>query len=70
MMEYLRGGIGRISGSSRMMESSLRINDDKMLTIRALSLDAAEFDEAPNRLGGLLELQPADPRPNSGTDQG
>ena len=46
------------------------INDNKMLAVGALCLGASELDEAPDRLRGLLELQPAHPRPNSGTGQG
>ena len=41
-----------------------------MLAIGTLSLNASKFEKAPDRLCGLFELQPADPRPNSGTDQG
>ncbi|HYR89044.1 MAG TPA: hypothetical protein VE422_33525 [Terriglobia bacterium] len=40
-----------------------------VFTVGALSLHATEPDETPNGLSGSVELQPADPRSNSGTSQ-
>jgi hypothetical protein len=40
-----------------------------VLAICALRLDTAEFYKAADGLTGPFKLQPADPRPNSGTSQ-
>ena len=47
----------------------LLVQNNVLLAIRSLRLQAREFYISPNRLCGLIELNPAETRPNSGPGQ-